>query len=77
MTRDNDGNHWRWKSKCLNEWELFDSVEDENGKDSYPHLEEAKALCMECPVFEECRLDARLNKEPQGIRAGEIMNGRY
>jgi len=48
-------NHWSLYSNCRGRWDLFDSVPDENGKDTYPFEKEASALCDVCPVFNECK----------------------
>lgn len=62
-------NHWTLQANCRGKWDLFDSVPDENGKDTYPHLEEAQALCHTCPVFNEC--EAAGFKEDTNIWAAE------
>lgn len=63
--------YWQHKALCRGLWHMFDAVEDENGNDSYPFLEEAKALCDECPVFTQCRRDGV--KERSAIWAGKIV----
>ena len=45
---------------CVDHHWLFDSldVEDDEGNlvgEEYPHEEQAKALCLECPVLALCR----------------------
>ena len=68
--------HWRFSAACVDQWALFDSVEDYNGRDHYPFLEAAREVCASCPVSDECRTFARRNKEVQGIWAGEVMRGK-
>lgn len=70
MTNDN---HWRFYAACNDQSELFDSVEDYNGRNFYPFEHEAKRICREkCPVIAQCRRSADEWKEPQGIWAGEV-----
>jgi hypothetical protein len=49
-------------------------VEDENGKDTYPFLAEARARCSVCPVWEECHTAGA--PEVTNIWAGEIKGGK-
>jgi len=61
---------WRHQAKCHGLWHIFDGVEDEYGEQHYPLLEEARAICHTCPVFDQCREDSK--KARVGIWAGEI-----
>jgi hypothetical protein len=67
-------NHWMLRANCRGKWDLFDSVEDENGKDTYPFIEKARALCSACPVWDECR--AAGGAEVTNIWAGDIKGGK-
>lgn len=53
---------------CKGRHELFDQSED----GSYPHKEEAFALCAACPAFDACKRWAR--RETTGIWAGEAKS---
>ncbi len=37
------------------------------------HLEQAKALCMDCPIRRECLNAALQRQEPWGVWGGEIL----
>ncbi|MCF8587111.1 WhiB family transcriptional regulator [Gordonia liuliyuniae] len=39
------------------------------------HLEQAKALCQECPLRVQCLEVALENAEPWGVWGGEIFSG--
>ena len=59
---------------CIDRHYLFDSedVEDDDGNligEEYPHEDQAKGLCKECPVFELCK--AENWKLETGIIAGK------
>lgn len=60
---------WTLEALCRGQWELFDAVQSVDGKDYYPYLTEAQAICAECPVLKECRRAGR--GEPTGIWGGE------
>lgn len=68
MTEDKE-NHWTLYAACRGKWGLFDSVEDENGNDTYPFIKEARALCDTCPVFDYC--DIAGARAETNIWAGE------
>lgn len=71
---DAPDNHWMLKAECRGKWDLFDSVEDDNGKDVYPYLVQARATCSVCPVWDECH--AAGAPEVTNIWAGEIKGGK-
>lgn len=74
MTAPENDNHWRWKSACLDKWDIFDGFYDEKNVAYYPHIMKAQAICDTCPVFEECKIDGK--DETQGIWAGEGKGGK-
>lgn len=67
-------NYWYIEALCRDKSELFDATEDDYGKDQYPRLDEAQAICAECPVSFFCDLEGR--HEPTGIWAGTPRTGR-
>lgn len=64
-----DDDYWYLRAACRGKHEIFDSIESVGGKQFYPHLTEAQAICSVCPVFNECRQDGA--DELTGIWAGE------
>lgn len=69
MTTENTKDYWPLRASCRGQYHLFDSYEDDNGNDTYPYLDRAKAICFTCPVKEQCATAGA--NEVQGIWGGE------
>ncbi len=64
---------WEWQYDGLCRTvspELFFHPEGERGPARRRRDERAKALCLQCPVLEECRQHALAAHEPYGVWGG-------
>ena len=60
---------WTKDAECKGKWDLFDAQESVSGRDYYPYLTEAQAICATCPVFDLCKEAGE--GERTGIWGGE------
>lgn len=77
---------WDWQSRGLcNDLdpEVFFHPEGERGGPRQRRIEQAKAICAQCEVIEQCRAYALDNREPYGVWGGlseeeraDILRGR-
>ena len=65
--------YWGWQRKSLCNTlnpEVFFHPEGERGASRRRRVEQAKAICSQCPVIQECREYALNNHEPYGVWGG-------
>lgn len=65
--------YWGWQQKGLCNTldpEVFFHPEGERGAPRRRRVEQAKAICSQCPVIQECREYALNNHEPYGVWGG-------
>lgn len=62
---------WQYQGACRElDTELFFHPEGERGSSRRRRATEAKAVCADCPVMDQCRSHALAAKEPYGIWGG-------
>jgi WhiB family redox-sensing transcriptional regulator len=66
-----DSYEWQYSGLCREvDPESFFSPEAERGAPKARREDAAKALCLRCPVIEECREHALAVQEPYGVWGG-------
>lgn len=61
---------WQIKGTCRRDPELFFHPEGERDAPKRRRIANAKAVCRECPVLDQCRAYTLANREEYGIWAG-------
>ena len=62
---------WQYDGLCREmDTELFFHPEGERGGTRRRRAEAAKAICMQCPVLDQCREYALASHEPYGVWGG-------